>query len=106
VCVAPRDSGTFISREAAEKFYRIQLGLADKHSPHSWRSAFSTICNDAGKPSELIEAQLDHQVGNVVASAYDRAQRIELRRDLLAWYEGKLIAARDGATVTALRASK
>lgn len=105
VCVAPRDIGTFISREAAEKFYRIQLSLADKHSPHSWRSAFSTICNDAGKPSELIEAQLDHQVGNAVASAYDRAQRIELRRDLLTWYEGKLIAARDGATMTALRAS-
>jgi integrase len=104
VCVAPRDSETFISREAVEKFYRQQLGLAKKHSPHSWRSVFSTICNDAGKPGELVEAQLDHRVGNAVASAYDRAQRIELRRDLLAWYEGELIASRDGAIAIPLRA--
>jgi len=103
VCVAPRDSKKFITAEGVEKFYRDGLQLGGKHSPHSWRSAFSTICRDAGKDPDAIEAQLDHVVGNKVASAYDRANRIELRRQLMTWYEEKLIAARDGAAVIEMR---
>ncbi|MGI8894891.1 MAG: tyrosine-type recombinase/integrase, partial [Casimicrobiaceae bacterium] len=68
-------------------------------SPHSWRSAFSTIAREAGKDGDSIEAQLDHVVGNKVAAAYDRAQRLALRRELMRWYELQLIAARDGASV-------
>ena len=102
VCPAPRDPRRPITPEAIEKHYRRALGLAGKHSPHSWRSAFSTVCREAGKDSDVVEAQLDHVVGNKVASAYDRARRLELRRALLRWYEGQLIAARDGADVVAI----
>ena len=98
ICPAPRDASKPLTEEAVEKFYRRQLELAGKHSPHSWRSAFSTVCRDAGKDGDTIEAQLDHVVGNKVAAAYDRARRLELRRELMAWYEATLIAARDGAT--------
>ena len=80
VCPSPR-SNTPVTREAVEKFYRRTLDLARKHGPHSWRSAFSTICRDVGKDADVIEAQLDHVVGNKVASAYDRSQRLDLRRD-------------------------
>jgi integrase len=103
VCPAPRDPSRPITPEGVEKFYRNALGLGGKHSPHSWRSAFSTVARDAGKDADSIEAQLDHVVGNKVASAYDRAQRLALRRELLTWYEGKLTAARHGATVTGIR---
>ena len=99
ICPAPRDPSKSITPEAIEKHYRRSLGLAGKHSPHSWRSAFSTTCRDAGKDGDVIEAQLDHVVGNKVQSAYDRARRLELRRELMAWYEATLIAARDGAAV-------
>ncbi len=99
VCPAPRDPEQPITREAVEKFYRRTLDLAGKHGPHSWRSAFSTISRDAGKSGDAVEAQLDHVVGSKVSSAYDRAQRLELRRELMGWYEGTLIAARDGAAV-------
>jgi integrase len=99
VCGAPRNAKKPIVPEAAEKFYRNALQLGGKHSPHSWRSAFSTICRDAGKDGDTIEAQLDHVVGNNVQAAYDRAKRLELRRGLLRWYEAQLIAARDGAAV-------
>lgn len=102
VCPAPRDSEASITPEAVEKHYRNGLGLGGKHSPHSWRSAFSTVCNDAGKGGDVVEAQLDHVVGTKVASAYDRAKRLELRRELMAWYEQTLLAARDGATVISL----
>lgn len=106
VCPAPRDANFPITPEGVEKFYRRVLELAGKHSPHSWRSAFSTICREAGKSGEVVEAQLDHVVGTKTESAYDRAARLELRRELMRWYEKKLIAARDGAQVVPMRARK
>lgn len=102
VCPAPKGIGS-ITREAVEKFYRRGLGLSGKHSPHSWRSVFSTWCREAGKDGDVIEAQLDHVIGSRVQASYDRAKRLDLRRDLLAWYETELLAARDGAEVIPLR---
>ena len=106
VCAAPRDPSRCVTPEGVEKFYRDALGLQGKHSPHSWRSAFSTVCREAGKDADAVESQLDHVVGSKVASAYDRAKRLELRRELLGWYEQTLIAARDGAQVLELNRRK
>jgi integrase len=86
-----------------EKFYRVTLGLAGKHSPHSWRTVFSTWARDAGKDRDVVEAQLDHVTGNATETSYDRAHRIDRRRELLAWHEESLIAARDGAKIVELR---
>ncbi|TAK84192.1 MAG: DUF4102 domain-containing protein [Betaproteobacteria bacterium] len=102
VCPAPRDPSKPITPEGVEKFYRNALVLGGKHSPHSWRSAFSTVCREAGKDGDAVEAQLDHVVGNKVAAAYDRAKRLQRRRELMRWYERQLIAARDGADVVML----
>jgi len=102
-CPAPRDSERPITPEAVEKHYRDALKLGGKHSPHSWRAAFSTICREAGKDGDAVEAQLDHVVGTKVAAAYDRAKRLELRRELMTWYEATLIAARDGADVVPIK---
>lgn len=102
VCPAPRDPARSITPEGVEKFYRNALELGGKHSPHSWRSTFSTVAREAGKDGDVVESQLDHVVGNKIAAAYDRAKRLALRRELLTWYEAKLIAARDGAAVVAI----
>jgi hypothetical protein len=64
---------------------------------------FSTWARDAAKDADVIEAQLDHTIGTQQAAAYDRAKRLEIRRELMTWYEGQLLAARDGATVMPLR---
>lgn len=106
VCPAPRDPSKPITAEGVEKFYRNALGLGGKHSPHSWRSAFSTVAREAGKDGDSIESQLDHVVGDKVAAAYDRAKRLELRRELVTWYERTLIAARDGAAVVKIGRQK
>ena len=37
-----------------------------------------------------------------IGFAYDRAKRLQLRRDLVTWYESTLLAARDGARVVAI----
>src|SRR5262249_29257902 len=55
VCAAPRNASRFVTPEGVEKFYRDVLGLQGKHSPHSWRSAFSTIARDAGQDGDVIE---------------------------------------------------
>ncbi|MEJ7669974.1 MAG: integrase arm-type DNA-binding domain-containing protein [Casimicrobiaceae bacterium] len=101
VCPAPRNPSKPITPEALEKYYRNALNLAGRHSPHSWRSAFSTVAREAGKDGDTVEAQLDHVVGSKVASAYDRSRRLDLRRELMRWYETQLIAARDGKQVVA-----
>jgi integrase len=106
VCPAPRDPSKPITAEGVEKFYRNALGLGGKHSPHSWRSAFSTVAREAGKDGDSVESQLDHVVGDKVAAAYDRAKRLELRRELMTWYERTLIAARDGAAVVKIGRQK
>ena len=103
-CPSPRGDSP-VTREAVEKFYRVKLDLVGRHGAHGWRSVFSTWAYDAGKDGNAIEAQLDHSVGTKVQAAYDRAQRLDLRRELMAWHEGQLIAARDGAQVIALRKS-
>ena len=101
VCPSPAGDAP-ITREAVEKFYRRTLNLSGEHSPHSWRSVLSTWANDAGEDSDAVEAQLDHVTGSRVKAAYDRAKRLERRADLMAWHEGALLAARDGAQVTQL----
>jgi integrase len=102
VCPAPRGDAP-ITREAVEKFYRRGLKLSGKHSPHSWRTVLSTWANDAGEDADAVEAQLDHVTGGKVKAAYDRAKRLERRRDLMARHEASLIAARDGAQIVPLR---
>jgi integrase len=105
VCPSPRSDAS-ITREAMEKFYRVTLDLAGKHSPHSWRTVFSTWARDAGKDRDAVEAQLDHITGNATETSYDRAKRLDRRRDLLAWHEDSLLAARDGADVRPIRERK
>jgi integrase len=105
VCKSPTNDAP-VSREAVEKFYKRTLGLANRHTPHGWRSVFSTWARDAGKDSDVIEAQLDHEIGGKVQQAYDRATRLDLRRNLMDWYESKLLAARDGAKVMQLHPSR
>ncbi len=102
VCPAPRDTSKPITPEACEKHYREALDLAGKHSPHSWRSVFKTLCGDKGKNNDLVEAQQDHQIGTKVESAYDRATRLARRRKLMTWYESALIDARDKPKIASL----
>lgn len=102
---APGGEG-HVTREAVEKFYRRALALAGRHSPHSWRTVLSTWARDAGKDGDAIEAQLDHSTGSRVQAAYDRAHRLDRRRELMAWHEAALLAARDGADVIPLRATE
>lgn len=94
--------GKHIGRESIEKVYRVTLGLDGKHSPHGWRSAFSTLARDNGFARDAVELALDHAHDNEVARAYDRGERFDERIKLFQWWGKQLSAAQRGATVILL----
>jgi integrase len=98
--------GKHITREALEKAYRETLGLADKHSPHGWRSAFSTLARDNGFERDAVELVLDHVHDSDVVRAYDRGERLEQRKKLMAWWDVQLTQAQRGADVVSLAKRK
>lgn len=85
--------GQHITHESIEKAYRVTLGLKDKHSPHGWRSSFSTLARDAGFERDVVELALDHIHDNDVVRAYDRGERLEGRIKLANWWCGQLLKA-------------
>jgi integrase len=63
----------------------VRAGYGDRHVPHGWRAAFSTVLNEAYPGDRLaIDRALAHQPGDMtkVEGAYNRAQFIERRRFL------------------------
>ena len=107
--------GKHITRESLEKLYRVTLGLQGKHTPHGWRSAFSTLARDKGDERDkegrivspaferdVVELALDHIHDNDVVRAYDRGERLEQRIRLMNWWDGQLSRAQRGAEVVPL----
>jgi len=94
--------GKYIGRESIEKVYRVTLGLEGKHSPHGWRSAFSTLARDQGFARDVVELAMDHAHDNEVARAYDRGERFTQRVELFNWWGEQLAAAQRGAKIIAL----
>lgn len=92
-----------VGRESIEKVYRVTLGLNGKHSPHGWRSSFSTLARDKGFAREVVELALDHTHDNDVARAYDRGERFDDRIKLFQWWGSQLAAAQRGAIVIPLK---
>src|SRR5471030_358991 len=95
--------GKHIGRESIEKVYRVTLGLAGKHSPHGWRSAFSTLARDQGFERDVVELALDHAHDNEVARAYDRGERFVQRVELFNWWGAQLSSAQHGAKIVPIR---
>lgn len=98
--------GKHITRESLEKVYRVTLSLADKHTPHGWRAAFSTLARDHGFDREVVELALDHIHDNDIARAYDRGERLQQRVKLMTWWGEQLTQAQRGASVVALKTGK
>lgn len=58
----------------------------DEFTGHGFRAMFSTIANEHQWPSDVIEKQLAHVEGNSVRAAYNHAELIDQRRDLMQWW--------------------
>ena len=60
---------------------------------------FSTCANEAGWNADVVEKQLSHEERNNVRGAYNRAQWLPERVNLMQWWADRLQALRQtGAT--------
>jgi integrase len=91
--VFPSPSGKreYVGRETIEKLYADGLNLEGVHSPHAWRTSFSTLARDAGEiDRDVIELLLDHVSDSQVIRTYNRAQRFAKRVQAARWWDSQL----------------
>lgn len=71
--------------EATLRDLYVRAGYAGRHVPHGWRASFSTILNEEmGEDwSVAIDAALAHSPKDKVEAAYNRAERLQRRRELM-----------------------
>lgn len=60
-----------------------RLGYKGKIVPHGFRSMASTLLNEQGYNSDWIEKQLAHEEGNSIRRAYNHAEYLDDRRQML-----------------------
>jgi integrase len=84
-----------------------RLGFTkDEMTAHGFRATASTLLNEMGVAPDLIELQLAHAERNKVRAAYNRAQRLAERRQMMqrwADYLDELRAMASSPTVVPLR---
>ena len=68
-----------------------RLGFSkDEMTTHGFRATASTMLNESGVAPDLIELQLAHAERNKVRAAYNRAQRLAERRQMMQRWADKL----------------
>jgi len=73
-----------------------RMGFEGRLVSHGMRPMASTILNEHGWEPELIEVALAHVDKDEVRSAYNRADYIERRRPMMAWWSEHIQKAATG----------
>jgi integrase len=76
---------TFMS-ENTMLFALYRMGYRWRATGHGFRSTASTILNENGFRAEVIERQLAHSERNSVRAAYNHAQYLQERREMMQWW--------------------
>jgi integrase len=66
------------------------MGYRGRMTGHGFRSLGSTMLNEAGFRSAVVEKALAHEQGDRVEAAYNRAEYLQERREMLKWYANAL----------------
>lgn len=76
-----------IKKPLSENALNVMLrraGLQGVHVPHGWRATFSTLMNDKYPPDRMvIDLMLAHAAKGEVEAAYNRAEHLDRRRELI-----------------------
>ena len=83
-------------------FALYKIGYKGRMTGHGFRAVASTILNESGFRSEVIERQLAHSEPNEVKAAYNRAEYLPERRLMMQQYADMLTAMTEGAQVVPL----
>jgi integrase len=92
-----RGSDKPISDVTMLKAFKIMGYVGDKKIvPHGMRGTASTILNENGFNSDVIEYQLAHLEKNKTRRAYNHSEYLEDRKTMMQWYADKLDAMKTG----------
>ena len=79
--------------ENAFLFALYRLGYRGRMTAHGFRVLASTVLNEqSGFAHDVIERQLAHKETDAVRAAYNRAEYLDTRRELMRWWGGGLAA--------------
>ena len=67
-----------------------RMGFKGRLVSHGFRALASTTLNEEGFNPELIETALAHVDSNSVRGAYNRAEYLERRREMMEWWSGHI----------------
>lgn len=88
---SPKSINTPLSDGALVGALRRLGYTKDEIVAHSFRGIFSTIAHEQAKFShDVIETQLAHSVGSAVSKAYNRAEHLPQRVEMMQWYSDLL----------------
>jgi integrase len=76
---------TFMS-ENTMLFALYRMGYRSRATGHGFRSTASTILNEHGFRADVIERQLAHSERDTVRAAYNHAQYLPERREMMQWW--------------------
>ncbi|GHV36345.1 integrase [Synergistales bacterium] len=86
IFTAVRHSDCHICGGAVRLALRTMGYSKDVITAHSFRSMASTILNENGWPPDVVERQLAHISGNAVRAAYNHAEYLPKRREMMQWW--------------------
>jgi len=89
----PRTHTNFQTANMALK----RMGYGGTLVSHGLRSIASTTLNEQGFDSDLIESALAHVGSDKVKAAYNRAEYIERRREMMKWWSDHIEKASQGS---------
>ncbi len=80
-----------VINESAFLLTMQRIGYKNKAVPHGFRAMASSILNESGLfAPDVIERQLAHIDKNAVRAAYNRADYMEQRKEMMQWYSDYL----------------
>ena len=94
---------TFMS-ENTMLYALYRMGYHSRTTGHGFRSTASTILNEHGFRPDVIERQLAHGERNKVRAAYNHAQYLPERREMMQWWADYLdeVAAKRNSRLISL----
>lgn len=95
IFIGRNDQRKPISKESINQVIEL-LGYKGRLTGHGFRHTMSTILHEKGFNSAWIELQLAHVDKNAIRGAYNHAQYLEGRREMMQWYADYLSALVEG----------
>jgi integrase len=73
-----------------------RMGFHGRLVAHGLRALASTTLNEQGFDADVIESALSHAQENAVRAAYNRAEYLDRRREMMEWWSAHIEKAAEG----------